>query len=92
MTVARPDLAGPGGKLARVMFETFWGKVLLVILVILLSPLILYTVIKEKLGERRARKNLRYMAKDDPNFEWLNIVQRATDCFHRMPHGPGGCL
>ena len=24
-----PALAGPGGKIARAMFETFWGKVVL---------------------------------------------------------------
>ena len=84
LIVVEPALAGPGGKIARAMFETFWGKVLLAVLVIILSPLIMYTVIKEKLGERRARKNLRHLAKENPNFEWLNIKQRATDCFHRI--------
>jgi len=84
LMVVEPALAGPGGKIARAMFETFWGKLLLAVLVIILSPLILYTAIKEKLAERRARKNLRYMAKEDPNFEWVNIMQRATDCFQRV--------
>jgi len=56
LMVVEPALAGPGGKIARAMFETFWGKLLLAVLVIILSPLILYTVIKEKLAERRARK------------------------------------
>ncbi len=84
LMIIEPAFAGPGGKIARVMFETFWGKILLAALTIILFPLILYVLIKQKLGERRARKNLRYMAKFSPNFEWVNIMQRATDCFHRV--------
>jgi len=84
LMVIEPAIAGPGGKIASAMFETFWGKVLLIILVIILSPVIVYAMIKEKLGERRARKNLRYLAASDPNFEWVNILQRAKDCFYRV--------
>ncbi|MBL7826528.1 MAG: hypothetical protein JNJ57_07860, partial [Saprospiraceae bacterium] len=39
--------AGPGGKIAKALFTTFWGKVLMVILFILLLPFLLYTRIRQ---------------------------------------------
>ena len=81
----QPVLAGPGGKIAKAVFETFWGKVVLTILVILFLPIILFVMLKEKMAERRARKDLRFLAnRNDSRFEWLNIRQRALDCFHRI--------
>lgn len=79
-----PAMAGPGGKIAKAMYESFWGKVVLVLLTILFLPLILYTVMKEKFAERRARKDLRFMAKYNAQFDWLKLKQRATDCFYRI--------
>jgi hypothetical protein len=43
-----PALAGPGGKIARAAFETFWGRVALGFLTILFLPLIMYVIIREK--------------------------------------------
>ena len=65
-----PALAGPGGKIARAMFETFWGKVVLGLLTIFFLPLITYVIIREKIAERRARKFLSHMAQRDPLFDW----------------------
>lgn len=81
-----PVMAGPGGKIARAVFETFWGKVLLAFLVIFFLPLILYAFFKEKMAERRARNDLRYIAKrtNDRRFEWLAIKERVQDCFYRV--------
>lgn len=84
LMIMEPALAGPGGKIAKATFETFWGKVALGILTIIFLPLILNMVIREKIAERRAHKDLRYMADMDPSFDWLRIKQRATDCFHRV--------
>lgn len=81
---AEPAFAGPGGKIARAVFESFWGKVLLLILTIVFAPLIIMMVIKEKLAERRSLADLRYMAKLAPEFEWLMLRQRISDCFHRV--------
>ena len=39
--------AGPGGKIARVVAETFWGKVILAGLTIIFLPLVLFVVFKE---------------------------------------------
>ena len=86
-TISEPALAGPGGKIARAVFESFWGKVLLGVLVIIFLPLIIYVLIKEKLAERRTKKDLRFMAGYSPLFEWLKIRERAKDCFLRVHSG-----
>ena len=82
-----PAMAGPGGKIASAVFESFWGKVVLVILTIIFLPLILYIILQEKLSERRSRKDLRFMAGYSPLFEWLKIQERAKDCFFRVHSG-----
>lgn len=77
-------MAGPGGKIAKAVFETFWGKVALVLLVLFFLPLIIVTLVRENLAIRRATRDLRYMARHHPNFEWLKIRERILDCFHRI--------
>lgn len=82
-----PAMAGPGGKIASAVFESFWGRVVLVILTIIFLPLILYIFLQEKLSERRSRKDMRFMAGYSPLFEWLKIQERAKDCFFRVHSG-----
>jgi len=82
-----PVLAGPGGRIASAAFQSFWGRVLLVILTLIFLPLILYTVLQEQLATRRARKDLQYVASRDPQFRWLDIKRRAKECFQRVHHG-----
>jgi len=82
-----PAMAGPGGKIASAAFETFWGRVLLVLLTIVFLPLITYVLLREKISERRARKDLRFMAGYSSLFEWLKIQERAKDCFFRVHSG-----
>jgi hypothetical protein len=82
-----PAFAGPGGKIARAAFESFWGRIILGILIIVFLPLITYVVLREKLSERRARKDLRFMAGHSPIFDWLKIQERAKDCFFRVHSG-----
>jgi hypothetical protein len=81
--LTEPALAGPGGKIARSLFDSFWGKLLLVLLTIIFLPLIILNVLKEKRAERRARKDLVFMSQHDAVFEWISIKQRLTDCFYR---------
>lgn len=85
--VVEPALAGPGGRIARAAFESFWGKLALGLLTLIFLPLIVYMLVREKIAERRARRDLRFMAAHSPLFEWLNIQQRAKDCFHRVHSG-----
>jgi len=82
-----PAYAGPGGKIASAAFETFWGRVVLGILTILFLPLISYVYVVEMFAERRARKDLRFMAGYSPQFDWLKIQERAKDCFYRVHSG-----
>lgn len=82
-----PVMAGPGGKIATAMFDTLWGKILLVLLTLIFLPLIIYSVIKENLAARRTRQDLRFMAGYSPLFEWLKIQERAKDCFFRVHSG-----
>jgi len=87
LLAVEPGLAGPGGKIARAAFETFWGRVVLGILTIVFLPYITYVVVKEKISERRARKDLRFMANYHSLFEWLKLQERAKDCFCRVHSG-----
>ena len=82
-----PAIAGPGGKIASAAFESFWGRILLGILTIIFLPLITYVLVYEKLSERRARKDLRFMAEYSSAFEWLKLQERAKDCFLRVHSG-----
>lgn len=87
LVFVEPAFAGPGGKIARAAFETFWGRVILGILTIVFLPLIAYVLLCEKLSERRARKDLRFMAGYDARFDWLKIQERAKECFFRIHSG-----
>lgn len=89
LVMIEPAMAGPGGKIARAAFETFWGRVALGVLTIVFLPLIAYVLFLEKLAERRTRKDLRFMAGYGSLFEWLKIQQRAKDCFLRVHSGWG---
>lgn len=82
-----PAYAGPGGKIASAAFETFWGRVVMAILTVLFLPLIFYVYFVEMFAERRARKDLRFMAGYSPQFDWLKIQERAKDCFYRVHSG-----
>jgi hypothetical protein len=84
---AEPAIAGPGGKIASAAFETVWGRVFLGILTIIFLPLIIYVICLEKIAEKRARKDMQYMAAYSSKFEWLKIQERVKDCFYRVHSG-----
>ena len=85
--IVEPALAGPGGKIAKAAFESFWGRIILGGLVIFFLPLITYVLIREKISERRARRDLAYMAVHSSKFDWLKLQERAKDCFYRVHSG-----
>ena len=41
LIVIEPALAGPGGKIASAIFDTFWCRVIFIVLTIIFLPLIL---------------------------------------------------
>lgn len=77
-------LAGPGGKIAIVVAGTFWGKVILVGLIIFFLPLIIYILIKQFFAKIRVYRDLRFVANICPAFEWIKLRERIKDCFHRV--------
>jgi len=87
LLISEPAFAAPGGKIASAAFETFWGRIVLAALMIFFLPLIAYVLLREKISERRARKDLRFMAAYSSQFEWLKIQERAKDCFYRIHSG-----
>ncbi len=85
--VADPALAGPGGKIASTIFESFWGKILFGGLVILFLPLIILNTIQEKRAEKRTRKDLAFMTTYSDLFDWLSLQPRLKDAFLRVHKG-----
>jgi len=79
-----PAFAAPGGRIAEAMFESFWGKLFMLLLVVIFAPLIAYVYLREWLTVRKTSKDLRFMAQHSPHFEVMRIKERATDCVHRI--------
>jgi Tim44-like domain len=77
-------LAAPGGKIASAIFRSFWGRILLAILCIIFLPLIIYISAVECLAERRTLKDLKRLSQISPKFDWLQIEDRVTECFHQV--------
>ncbi len=86
--VCIPDLAfaGAGGSIAKAITKSFWGKVLLLLATIILSPIILYLFLREKIAIRKTMKDLAQLAKVNPVFDYFHIKSRATDIFTRVQH------
>jgi Tim44-like domain len=80
----QPAYAGPGGQVAKAMAQTFWGKMVLGLLSMVLLPIGIYLFIKQQLAQQRAYRDLQYMAQYDPNFEWQQAKERIIDCFYRV--------
>src|SRR5689334_6525190 len=65
LSLAVPDaaLAGPGGQIVSAAFRTPLGRVLLAILVVLLSPWIIYCYVREQIAVRRSLRDLQVLVK-----------------------------
>jgi len=74
-------LAGPGGKIAKHLSDTPFGKVVMVLLVIVLFPLIIYSYIKGKRSERTTQKDLKLAAKVNDVFNWLGLKPTIETIF-----------
>ena len=51
LMAVEPAIAGPGGKIASAALGTFWGRMIAGILAVVLLPLIIYIVLREKLSD-----------------------------------------
>ena len=81
-----PDVAyaAPGGKIVSGLFKSPVGRIILAVLVVLLSPWIAYVMIKERLAEKRTLKLLKQLAAIHPQFDWMPLRDRITDCYYRV--------
>jgi len=77
-------LAGPGGYIAKAAFKTWWGRLIIAVLVIIFLPLIIYIRTREKIGIRKATKIANELSKVDQNFNWLNQKARFKGAFMQV--------
>jgi hypothetical protein len=82
--LADPAFAGPGGAIASGLFRSLPGKILLGVLTIVFLPLILYVMCREALAERRTFADLRHLATQHEEFDWLVLKERVTEAFVRV--------
>ncbi len=79
-----PIYAGPGGTVAKALFKTWWGKVLIGLLTIILLPLIFYVRTIEFIAVRKAKKQLAKLGLKNKDFMWLNIEKNVSNVFSRV--------
>ncbi len=82
--MTEPVFAGPGGMIAKVVWNSFWGKLLLILIALVFLPLIILSFVEEYRSEKRSRQDLAYMASHHPAFQWLPLRERIQDCFYRI--------
>lgn len=79
--------AGPGGEIVEAVFKTTWGRIILLVLVIVLGPVIAYVMVREAIEVRRTRRDLAQLAERWPYFEWEVIeerVEQAVKLLYRL--------
>lgn len=79
-----PALAAPGGAIAKGLFKSFWGKVILSILVIIFLPVILYIKLREYVEVRRNKKILTKMSMKNKDFRWMEIQKNVKNVYQRV--------
>ncbi|MGB5417827.1 hypothetical protein [Algibacter sp.] len=79
-----PVYAGPGGSVAKALFKTWWGKLLMSLLVIIFLPVIFYIRIIEFIAVRKAKKLLAKLGLKNKDFMWLNIEKNVSNVFSRV--------
>lgn len=75
--------AGPGGKIAKALFTTIWGRIFLAIMTIVLLPFIVYSKFRQYFKVKNTLKTLRQLGAVSPPFNWLTMKNRLTDVFTR---------
>jgi hypothetical protein len=68
-----PVYAGPGGAIAKGLFKSFWGKLLLVVLTIIFLPLIIYVRLVEYRKALKIKKILAKISIAHRGFTWMQL-------------------
>lgn len=79
-----PVYAGPGGTVAKALFKTWWGRILMSLLAIILLPLIFYIRTIEFIAVRKAKKQLAKLGRLNKDFMWLNLEKNISNVFTRV--------
>lgn len=79
-----PVYAGPGGFVAKALFKSFWGKVLLFVLTIVLLPLIVYIRMVEYRKSRKIKKVLAQISIQNKDFAWMNLHKEFSNIIRRV--------
>jgi hypothetical protein len=79
-----PVYAGPGGSIAKGLFKTWWGKLILGVLFIVFFPLIVYTYTVEFFAVRKTKKQLDQIGFKNKDFMWLNLEKNVFNIFTRV--------
>jgi hypothetical protein len=77
-------MAGPGGAIAKGLFTTFWGKLFMVLLVIIFLPFIIVSMIRGRIKQARTRKALTKLAAQNRLFDSIALNARMKDIFERV--------
>lgn len=84
LLVVDPVYAGPGGAIAKAITKTFWGKLLMLVLVIIFAPLIIYVLIRERIGVFYTKRTLSKIAAVDRRFNWLDLEKDIRNAYSRV--------
>lgn len=79
-----PIYAGPGGAVAKGLFKTFWGKILISVIVIILLPVLLYIYLVEYINIRKNKRTLQKIGLKHKNFSWLELNKEFSNIIRRV--------
>lgn len=82
--VIDPVYAGPGGAVANAFFKTWWGKIILALLTIILLPLIIYIRLIEYRKARQIKKILTKLSLKHRDFHWLQLHKEFSNIIRRV--------
>ncbi|WP_027392642.1 hypothetical protein [Aquimarina latercula] len=79
-----PLYAGPGGAIAKGLFKTWWGKILLLVVTIVLLPFIIYIKSVEFFKVKKTKKQLMHIGLKNRDFSWLNLEKNFSNIITRV--------
>ncbi|MGY6650332.1 hypothetical protein [Wenyingzhuangia sp. IMCC45574] len=77
------SFAGPGGTITKALFKTWWGKLLMLALTILIAPVIIYHYIVQTIKVKKTKKALIALGTKNKDFSWLNMEKNIKNIFTR---------
>src|SRR5690606_27971185 len=84
--VLLPDsaMAAPGGAIAKGLFKTWWGKLIMFVIAIIFLPLIIYVRTREFFAVRKNKNILTKLGHINKDFQWLNLRKNISNVYTRV--------